>query len=427
MDDERDADSGGGDPRDGATGDGDPATDREGGPGARDRAPSTAHGEGHRVSPGTGPTILGVDRERLAWWLATIGVGALLAVAFHAVLGTLVLALFFYYGMRPAFERVESRIGHRDLAATVTVVGVLVPVVALLAYTTLLAASELARLAESGVPAAQLLGTSLDLESLSGQGGAALTQLLENPGQLLGGGGGGQVTQALLTAARTLQTITTGVVHLFIALTLAYFGLRDGPRLTRWLRANVAPEGSIADVFVRGVDHDLEVVYVGNVLTVLLVTVLATATYHLFNAVAPGPLTIPFPTLLAVLTGLATFVPIVVGKLVYVPIGAYLAARAVGSDASLLYPAGFLVGALVLLDMLPQMAIRPYLSGQTLHVGLVLIAYVLGAVVFGWYGLFFGPFLLVIAVHLLRTVVPELLHGETLTADQVAGIGSNVE
>jgi len=41
--------------------------------------------------------------------------------------------------------------------------------------------------------------------------------------------------------------------------------------------------------------------------------------------------------------------------------------------------------------------------------GLMVLTYVLGAVAFGWYGVFFGPIVLVSLLHFARSVVPNLL------------------
>ena len=119
--------------------------------------------------------------------------------------------------------------------------------------------------------------------------------------------------------------------------------------------------------------------------------------------------------------------PIVVGKLVYVPLGLYLAGQAFRTDPTLLwFPALFFVVAFVFLDMLPVMFLRPYLSGQTLHTGLVMFAYILGTVLFGWYGLFFGPLVVVFVVQFVNIVLPGLLHGRTVgpTASPATDVGS---
>jgi predicted PurR-regulated permease PerM len=44
-----------------------------------------------------------------------------------------------------------------------------------------------------------------------------------------------------------------------------------------------------------------------------------------------------------------------------------------------------------------------------------MLSYVLGATVFGWYGIFLGPLVLVLVVHTSRIVLPELVAGEELT------------
>jgi hypothetical protein len=55
----------------------------------------------------------------------------------------------------------------------------------------------------------------------------------------------------------------------------------------------------------------------------------------------------------------------------------------------------------------------------------VLLAYVLGAALFGWYGLFLGPLILVLVVQAANVVLPELLHGDPLTTDTHLKIGSD--
>ena len=181
--------------------------------------------------------------------------------------------------------------------------------------------------------------------------------------------------------------------------------------------------------YLTAVDRDLETVYFGNVLTVLLVTVVSVVVYNGLAYVSPESLSVPFPTLLAVLTGLATFIPLVVGKVVYVPVAAWLGIQAVRSDASgvLWFPVVFAVVAFVVLDFLPQAVLRPIISGQTLHRGLVLFSYVLGTALFGWYGLFLGPLAAVLVVQFANVVFGNLIRGESLNpqASGATALGSD--
>lgn len=233
-----------------------------------------------------------------------------------------------------------------------------------------------------------------------------LPQLSRQLGQVSG------VQQGLTTALGTLGAISNGLLHLTLALTFAFFLYRDGHRLQAWYRAEVGGRDTAAYSYLAGVDADLEVVYFGNVLTVLAVTIGSIVVYNGYNFLAPTAVILPLPTLLAVLTGLATFIPLVVGKVVYVPAAAYLAWRAIEAGTDLLvYPIAFFVVALLLLDIIPQSIVRPYISGQTLHEGAVLFAYILGAALFGWYGLFLGPFLLVIVVQFANIVLGDLIRG----------------
>ena len=99
-----------------------------------------------------------------------------------------------------------------------------------------------------------------------------------------------------------------------LASAFAFFLLRDGDRLARWFRNGIAGPESAAYIYLRTVDRELQTVYFGNVLTALVVVGLAFLLYNGYNLVAPAPVGLPAPTLLALLTGVGTFIPLVVGK-----------------------------------------------------------------------------------------------------------------
>jgi predicted PurR-regulated permease PerM len=137
--------------------------------------------------------------------------------------------------------------------------------------------------------------------------------------------------------------------------------------------------------------------------------------YNGLDVLAPDAIGVPVPTLLALLTGLATLVPLVVGKIVYVPVGLYLGYSAATGPGPLWFPAVFFVVCFLFLDLLPVAFLRPYIAGRSVHGGLMIFAYIGGTMLFGWYGLFLGPLLVVVAVQLARIVLPPLVHGEPVT------------
>ena len=158
------------------------------------------------------------------------------------------------------------------------------------------------------------------------------------------------------------------------------------------------------------VDRDLHNVYFGNILNALLTGILAASVYTLLNAVAPTVTRIPEAAFLGLLVGAASLIPVVGIKLVTWPVGAYLLGRAVWFDPEALwFPAVFFAVSFVIVDYIPDQLLRPYVSGRTLHVGAVMLAYTVGPLLFGWYGIFLAPLLFVATFEFGRILFPWLL------------------
>ena len=350
------------------------------------------------------------DRERIAWWL--VAVALLVAVGYVVVsfLGTFLLGLFVYYATRPIYRRLLGRLRQRTLTALAALVGIALPGLVLLGYTVAVSVRELSELAGVGLEAFEgVLGTTV-----SGSGLVDPRQLLDaigaDPAQFVGQRSTEAVGDLLASALDVVSVLATTAIGIIIVLVISFYLLRDDHRLAAWFRTEVAGPNSPTVAFAQAVDHDLETVYFGNILTAFVIAVISAVVYFLLDMVAPSAVSVPSPTLLGLLTGLASLVPVVGMKLVYLPLGIGLAAVAAATDPTLLwFPALFLLVAFVVVDTIPELLLRPYVSGRDLHTGLVLLAYVLGPVLFGWYGLFLGPLLLVLVVHFVRVVVPELL------------------
>jgi hypothetical protein len=84
----------------------------------------------------------------------------------------------------------------------------------------------------------------------------------------------------------------------------------------------------------------------------------------------------------------------------------------------------FALVSVVVVDTVPDLALRPWVSGGDLHLGTVMFAYIFGPLVFGWYGLFLGPLVLVLVAQAANVVLPELLHGERLTTATYTDLGA---
>jgi predicted PurR-regulated permease PerM len=131
---------------------------------------------------------------------------------------------------------------------------------------------------------------------------------------------------------------------------------------------------------------------------------------------------VPYPTLAGALTGVASLIPVIGMKIVYVPLAAATATPTLlgGDIAPLAYVVAFVVVAVVVVDTVPDLLLRPYFSGETTHVGLLMLAYILGPVVFGFHGLFLAPIVLVLLLTFGDTALPRLLGVEPADpADQL--------
>lgn len=362
--------------------------------------------------------IVDRERNRIAWWLYLAGLGAGVAFLAYSFVGTFVLGVFAYYAARPVFHRLRSLLGRDGLAAGATLLGFVVPVLLVVAYVLVQALRDVASLAGSSPDQyAQLLAPFVNVEALTRGQQDLLTTLLNRPGAVrslpL------DRAQELLTGGLSVVSTVFGVfVHVSLTFGFAFFLLRDGDRIAAWFRNNVSGEGTTGHAYATAVDDDLETIFFGNVLFVFTMAVLAAVVYYGFNLLAPPALSIPFAILLALLTGVASLIPLVVSKVVYVPLVVYLASVALRTGGvALVYPLGLLVTCFLVLDILPQTFLQPYISGRRIHTGLLMFAYILGPLLFGWYGFFLLPIFVILVLQAVRIVLTGLLHGDRLTPE----------
>jgi len=221
-----------------------------------------------------------------------------------------------------------------------------------------------------------------------------------------------------------LTTLVSGFfLNLFIVIIVTYYLLVDGRRIRAWLLR--FDDDAIIREYLEAADEELESVLLGNLLNVIAISLIAIAAFIGYNALVPAAVEVPYPTLAGTLTGIASLIPVVGMKIVYLPLTviAGLPVLIGGADQGLLvYIVGFLLVAAVVVDTIPDLVLRPLLSGENTHVGLLMLAYTLGPVVLGFYGLFFAPIVLVVGLTFADTALPQLLGAEEesgLSADQM--------
>ncbi|MWG36748.1 AI-2E family transporter [Halomarina oriensis] len=349
-----------------------------------------------------------LDRGRAAWALLGLVLAVSLLLVFYSFVGTFVFGLFLYYATRPVYRRLKRHIYPPSLAAAVSIFVLALPALLLLVYVVLIALQEVssftsAENADLG-PLEPYVTPYFDLSSEFQNP----QELLNDPNNLslLEGG-----TRQLLDS---VGFIGNGLFHLFIMLALAFYLLRDGPRLSRWVRNRFADDRGVFEQYARAVDTDFASVFFGNILNAIMTGLIGAIAYTLLNEVAPGT-PVPYPTLLGLLTGVASLIPVVGMKLVYLPVTGYLVYSGLPELDNLWFVAVFFAVSFVVVDSIPDFLLRPYVSGRNLHIGMVMFAYIFGPLLFGWYGIFLGPIVLVLAYNFASLVLPELLAGEEMT------------
>lgn len=354
------------------------------------------------------------DREllrRSAIGAGIVAVFLVIAYALFTFVAVAVFAVFLYYAVRPIFRSL-SRFGlGRRLRALLSLVLFGLPFLVLIAYMVAIVTVEiqsfLARhaLIEDGTERliSELNIAGFDLDALQDLAGAD-----------------SQISPELVVDSLLAATGLVGAVFLQLLLVVigTYYLLVDGPRLVAWLLETYDEDG-VGRQYTRAVDAELTLALFGNIVNVFVTAIVGIGTFYVYNALVVSTIAVPFPALLGALAGIGSLVPVVGIKLVYVPLCLGLAANALFVEQpELLVPVAVLfVVSAVLVDFIPDFVIRAQISSGETHTGLLLISYIVGPAVFGFYGLFLAPIVLICATNAVKILLPYALAGEP-TPDQ---------
>ncbi|AGN02423.1 hypothetical protein L593_12420 [Salinarchaeum sp. Harcht-Bsk1] len=347
------------------------------------------------------------DGDRLLWIAVGVVVAFLIVLALFRFIGTFVAAVFLYYATRPIHRRIDERVARPNLAVALALFVVLVPMALVVGYALFLIAEELAGLVSGGAfsslePYLQpylRLARRGEFRAL----GEAISQ---------SGGSGTSASGRLQTLGDSIFDVASlvfGVIaKVFLLSAFLFYLLRDGSDVRDWFYESVDHDERIV-AFTQAVDEDLEIVFFNNFVLVVLTSIEAAVFYYAMNLLVPGDPIVETPVLLGALIGIGTIIPVVGMKIVYLPYAAVLFVQAATTDTPLWHPLVFLGVSAIVIDTIPDVFIRTYLSARSsIHMGLILLGYVLGSMAFGWYGLFLGPIVVVIFYHFAHTTFPWL-------------------
>ena len=359
-----------------------------------------------------------VVRDRPLWLLAGVVLLGAVSYILSSFIGLVVVGLFVYYAARPVYRRLVDRIGHPTVAAGLSIIALVLPAFLLVGYALLIVSRELRRLTNIPAFGPQQLG--LDPGTYS-----RLTDpsfLLSPDGrELITGELSGSILQSVVSLAQTATTLGIVAINLLAVVVFAFYLLRDDDRLAQWIHTNFDTRETVFEEFLQAVDRDLSSIFFGNILNAIITGTIAVIAYSVLNVFAPTGAAIPAAALVGSLAGAASLIPIVGMKIIYVPVALYMTVRGVltAGGESLWFVVLFAVVSVIVVDSIPDFLLRPYVSGKNIHIGSLMLAYILGPLFFGWYGLFLMPALLVVVVQFAMVVVPSLNLGSSSTTHDV--------
>ncbi|MEU0544904.1 AI-2E family transporter [Nocardia sp. NPDC005978] len=335
-------------------------------------------------------TVIGRGVLWLAKWsLAIVAIAAgawvlgFLVDKFWVALLPVALAIVVSTVLWPPTRWLTERGLKPALAASITVLGfiaILAGVIGLIVPSVVDQAPELADRSTEGVNRVRdwLQGPPLNVgEEQLNSGVSAIVDKLQSSAERIAGG--------VFTG---VSTATSAIVTLFLVLVLAFFFVKDGPRLLPWLHSIIGSKGG------RHIEEVLNRVWVtlgGFIRTQALVS--------LIDAVLIGGglviLHVPLAAVLTVLTFLGGFVPIV-GAFVAGALAVLVALVANGVTTALI-----VLAIIVVVQQLEGNVLQPVLQSRSmqLHAVVVLLAVTVGGSLYGIVGAFLAvPVVAVVAV-----------------------------
>ncbi len=360
-------------------------------------------GQDDRPDPAPEGVLRGKSVSSLGWVLVGFSLLGVFLFTASYLLTPLVFGLFLYYGTRPIYRRLRERSLSKLLSASIALLAVGLPVLIIAFLITVTAFNEALVLLEQG--------SFADIRPFIDQLGIQTTDLPEYEsiyGFLTSEGFREILTGSWGTVSSLTNTVLGVVLSLFLSFTAAFFMYLWGPGAREEFLAVFDDREGLLSRYLCNVDRDLAEVFFGNMLNAIVTSIIGAVAYTGLNVISPPHAVIPAPILLGLLTGIASFVPMVGSKIVYVPITlllvfqSFTGAEAAGYGFALM----FLGVALVVVDTLPDMVLRPLISGRKTSQGALFIGYLVGPLVFGFVGVFLLPLVIVAFINFDRIILP---------------------
>lgn len=351
------------------------------------------------------------EHLEMVWWGIGIFLMVILFWAAYAHLGVLMLSLFIYYATRPLLKRVERVIPSPTISVFVSLALFVLPLLLIFGYAANVAVNEFYNVvvtfdAVNIKPYIEpyisndILGVDWELLFTSPQ------EFFEKTSSL------SLFQRGVDHALSSMGFVGSVFINLVLVFIISFYLLRDDDQISAWIQTHFGMYLPKWDTFKHEVDTDLQTIFFGNILLAIITAIIGVTVFTILSFLNPTSIPVPYPALIGLLCGIGGLIPVIGAKLVYIPIGGYMLlwGHSFGTgQKEIVFPLAFIGFSYIIVDQIPDVVIRPYVSTKRIHMGLVMVAYIVGPFLFGWYGLFLGPTLLVLGLHFAHHILPFLL------------------
>ncbi|MGZ5521380.1 MAG: AI-2E family transporter [Halobacteriota archaeon] len=318
-----------------------------------------------------------LDEIRESWlkFLPFVGlISVLLFVAYllTPLLDGIVLGLVFAYVARPLKKRIVSRAKRSErIAALLATATIVVPIVVIFTVGIIEAARQLAWIIQHQEVVMATFKQGLATAGLSPD----LTDSVINAAQSTAS----TVPVSTYLTYSTTANVGIFLLNLVLSVIICYYLLVDGTRFVRSL-LSLYPYTDTSQRFINATDRMISGIYVGNFLAAVLISIMSIPVFFAFR--------IPLIAVLAALMFLAALVPILAEWMVLLPAAAYMFLVRGPLEGAI-----FLIAGVIILYIIPELILRPYLVGKAsrIHPLLILLAFLGGGIVGGLAGFFLAP------------------------------------
>ena len=345
------------------------------------------------------------DNIRSSWgWIA---VGVLLLSIFlyigYRLVISIIFGIFIYYGTRPVYRKVKEKMGDRKSALfSVLIVGL--PMLVLFVMVLFSGYHHITEVLQAtNSTAVEMLPKNTEFSEMAELFSGSLRQIVETEGVY------GMFARYLGIVSSFADTLLRAVFTLFFSFVFAYLLFSWGPEIRKDLVELFGNSGGVLEEFMEDLDKNLSILFFGNLVNMLITGTIATLTYLLMNYFSPGAVYIPSPITVGLAAGFASLIPILGPKIVYVPVFIFMLWKTLVMSIGLpgyVFSIVFLVISSFVVDGVPDMVIRPIVSGGRINQGALFVSYLVGPVIFGFVGFFLLPVIVMTFISFHRKVLP---------------------